>query len=138
MVLTFLGSVLQAGWALLIDRSERQVRAAVRVLEARGLVVVEHGHTGWRGRGEYGRLVPRRSGVRAWRGDEERLTVTMPEGSPTLYSTRWVHTRDVEYLRQGVPSSGLRVWLTERHREHEERLAPAVLRDATEFGRLGG
>jgi hypothetical protein len=95
-------------------RSERQVRAAVRALEGRALVVVTRGCTGWRGTGEYGRLVelPHFS-------LEPVLTVREGERHPDRPA--WVAARDVEFGRAGMPTYGLLVWLPERHEASEAR-----------------
>ncbi len=96
-------------------RSERQVRAAVRALEGRALVVITRGCTGWRGTGEYGRLVelPHFS-------LEPVLTVREGERHPDRPG--WVAARDVEFGRLGMPTYGLLVALPERHEASEARL----------------
>jgi MarR family len=96
-----------------ISRSERQVRAAVRALEARGLVVITRG-SGWRGAGDHGRLVA------PWhRRDLPALTAR--EGEPGPGKPGYVAARDVEFVRQGMPSYVLLVWLPERREASQAR-----------------
>lgn len=99
-----------------IDRSERQVRAAVRALESRSLVVVTKGYTGWNGRGEFGPYI---SYVEFDRKDKE---FTPPPGIENLRRVEYDGPtgRIAEYrgwIRRGMPAHGLWVWLPENRDE---------------------
>jgi hypothetical protein len=109
-------------------RGERQVRAAVRALEGRALVVITREYTGWRGAGEYGRLVA----LPHYNPDQPELepVLTVHAGERWPY-TRWgVATRDVQFGRAGMPTYGLLVFLPERHEAREARFAAWVARFA--------
>ena len=106
--------------------SERRTRAVARSLEARRLVVITREHTGWRGAGEYGRLVPRYS----WdRGDvPAALVLKAGETWPLRRAFHsevdletWEAKHDIEFIRNGVPTSGLLVWLPENRRQWRAR-----------------
>jgi hypothetical protein len=45
-----------------VGKSDRQIRAAVHALERRGLVVLEKRSGGFKGEGQYGRLLPKFAG----------------------------------------------------------------------------
>jgi hypothetical protein len=99
--------------AQVTGRSERQVRAAVRALEGRALVVITRGCTGWRGAGVYGRLVE----LPHFNPDQPELepVLTVRAGERHPARPAWVAARDVEFGRAGMPTYGLLVWLPERH-----------------------
>jgi MarR family len=105
-----------------LGRSQRQVRAAVRALEARKLVVITRDHIGWRGAGEYGRL--RRSYGSA-DGDLPRVKVRAgePWPIPSRRPGEFVASKDVEFVRAGMPTFGLLVWLSEDRERWEAELA---------------
>lgn len=100
-------------------RSDRQVRTAVRSLEGRALVVITREYTGWRGAGEYGRLVA----LPHWNPDQPELepVLTVHAGERWPYTRRGVAARDVEFGRAGMPTYGLLVFLPERHEAREAR-----------------
>jgi hypothetical protein len=117
-------------------RSARQVRTAVRALEARGLVVLTRGATGWKGRGEYGRW------VRVHDDDPaDPRIVTVQPGEEIPHKPGWVvrdqpivnerhgwriEPRPVAYIRAGMPVSGLQVWLTARKAASDEEGRRAI------------
>ena len=86
-----------------LDRSQRQIRAAVRALEARELVIVRKGYQGWRGLGEYGKI----KYIYSDKGWEER-------GKPKILETFTNRLgNEVRTYRAGMPVYGLWVWLPE-------------------------
>jgi len=96
--------------AAALKLSERRTRALVASLEARELVTVIRSAVGWRGAGEYGRLVGRGA------YDNRPVVLTLSKGD-----------RDgVEFVRQGMPVYGLHVWLSVRYAAWEARIAAAV------------
>jgi hypothetical protein len=107
-------------------RGERQVRAAVRALEGRALVVITREYTGWRGTGEYGRLVA----LPHWNPDQPELepVLTVHAGERHPGRPGWVAARDVQFGRAGMPTYGLLVFLPERHEAREARYRAAVAR----------
>jgi hypothetical protein len=89
-----------------LRRSQRQIRRAVHALEARGLVIITSGFTRWRGAGEYGHKVKRRD----FHGDVPATrTISRPGWHGTQLERDWV--------RAGMPTYGLWVWLPERHQQ---------------------
>ena len=95
--------------------SDRQIRRAVHSLADRDLVVLTKEHGGWKGQGEYGKLVSRR-----WSSDNDVPTAfTVKKGEPWPlpdiegdYHHGWTATRDVEFIRNGMPTgASLFVWL---------------------------
>ena len=107
-------------------RSDRQVRTAVRSLEGRALVVITREYTGWRGAGEYGRLVA----LPHFNPDQPELepVLTVREGEPWPGRPGWKAARDVEFGRAGMPTYGLLVFLPERHEAREARHRALVAR----------
>jgi hypothetical protein len=105
-----------------LQRSQRQIRTAVHALETRGLVIVKRGHTGWRGRGEYGRLSQR------WRERDASLptALTVKAGERWPGSQWYRARRDTEFVRNGMPTYGLLVWSLAKHAEKEARYAELV------------
>jgi hypothetical protein len=102
------------------SRSPRQVRTAVHALEARGLVVITKGATGWKGRGDYG------GGWSCVRpGDDDpddpRIRTTQHSSGGRKFTAHWI--------RPGVPVFGLQVWLPAvkaRAEEAERRRLDAI------------
>jgi hypothetical protein len=95
--------------------SERRARAVARSLEARGLVVIAMRQTGWRGEGEYGRLRQRSY-------QETDLPTAMVVKAGETFPRRraykrdvdmetWLAKHDIEFVRNGMPTAGLYVWL---------------------------
>jgi hypothetical protein len=114
-------------------RSPRQIRTAVTALEHRGLVVLTRGHLGWRGAGEYGPLASRNS-WRAGSHPELPTALAVKEGDPWPRSRWSVAIRDVEFVRVGMPTYGLHVWLTEAHERREACYAESVARARAMLG----
>lgn len=106
-------------------RSPRQVRTAVHALEARGLVAITTGETGWRGRGDYGHW--RHAGP-SERDDPRTVTVQPGSRTPAGWTLRENFPAPVTFIRGGVPVSGLLVWLPERKvaAEDTKRTALAI------------
>jgi hypothetical protein len=103
-------------------RSERQVRTAVHGLETRELVVVTYGHTGWKGRGDYGRWVrangaPVKDG--GWADDLSDPRIRVAVMSIPWSQMRGRNKKARSYIiRGGMPVFGLRVWLPERQAQN--------------------
>jgi hypothetical protein len=115
------------------DRSPRQVRTAARALEARGLVAITKGATGWKGRGDYGRWVYPRQRFYDWTPDDDPADpriVTVKPGDPIPHKPGWIVLPDspqpVTFIRAGVPVSGLQVWLTARKAASDEEGRRAI------------
>jgi hypothetical protein len=96
--------------------SERRARAVARSREARGLVVIAMRQTGWRGEGEYGRLVQRSP----YNQGDLPTAMVVKAGERFPRRRAWkcdvdMETReakhDIEFVRNGVPTAGLYVWL---------------------------
>lgn len=99
-----------------LQRSPRQVLAAVRSLEGRGLVVITRETIGWNE--GVGRLAA------GYRGDCPAV-LTVEEGEPWPNKPGYVARRRTEFYRVGTPVHGLAVWLPERREQHAERTKQA-------------
>jgi hypothetical protein len=103
------------------DRSPRQIRAAVMALEGRGLVTTDLRQIGWTGAGEYGPLAARDSvGYAGWYKPGADNYPDLPTALTVKAGDHWpaskpgfprVAKRDTEFVRLGMPTYGLRVWL---------------------------
>jgi DNA-binding transcriptional ArsR family regulator len=112
-------TVAELGAAL--GASQRQIRTAVRSLEARGLVAVTNEFIGWQGTGSYGRLCRRR-----WK-DEPPANLVAEPGDPWPIPAGYsrVTTKQTEFIYQGMPIHGLMVWLPDRLAQQKQRQADA-------------
>jgi len=113
-------------WALTITDlatplklTERRARVVARSLEARGLVIITNEHIDWRGQGEYGNLEKKHRDDTA----PTALLVKKGERWPRRRAFRdevdpetWTALKDTEFIRAGVPTSGLLIWLPEGRR----------------------
>jgi hypothetical protein len=118
-----------SGLAAITGRSARHVRTAVASLERREMVVTTRGSVGWKGEGEYGRLVR----THRWDGQTLPVAKVVRKGEQMPHSTygrRSVAPWDVELGRQGMPVFGTLVWLPERRAEAEAESAARVARFA--------
>jgi hypothetical protein len=117
-------------------RPPRQVRTAVHALEARGLVVITKGATGWKGRGDYGRWVYAQPGDAA-----DPRVVTVQPGDPIPHRPGWEvlasATQPVTFIRAGVPVSGLQVWLTATMAASDEEYRRAIAAIEARLSRPG-
>ena len=110
------------------DEGHRLVRIIrrARSLEQRGLVIITKEHTGWRGTGEYGHLIERPHGDTT---TPAALSVKAGERWPKRSAMavdvddHWRAKRDTEFIRSGVPTAGLLVWLPENRRRWSAREA---------------
>lgn len=99
--------------------SDRQVRTAVYSLYRRDMVVLTKEHAGWKGRGEYGRLVPRRL---SWARDVP-TALTVKAGEPWPGKEGYTAARDTEFIFNGMPTgASLCVWLPESRAERLDGL----------------
>jgi hypothetical protein len=110
--------------------SDRQMRAAVRALERRGLVVITKEFIGWTGVGEYGSRFPAWQFVEHPRGEWVRSRDN-PTG-PMRHTRMVADPDDPRWVRgfnkpvgarepQGMPRAGLLVWLAEKRASWLER-----------------
>jgi hypothetical protein len=106
--------------------TERRARAVARSLEARGLVIISKEHLRWRGEGEYGHLAQRIFAVN--KDAPTALLVKKGERWPYRRACRyevdfrtWMAKRDTEFVKSGVPTFGLLVWLPENRRRWRAR-----------------
>ena len=104
--------------ATAVKRSPQQVRTAVAALERREQVVVLHRqHVGWKGRGEYGRLVRKH-----WRDDDAVPTeLVVEKGQPWPFREGYFARERIELCREGVPVVGLLIWSADAY---AARLSP--------------
>ena len=102
--------------------SDRQIRKAVHSLAERDLVVLTKEHGGWKGRGEYGLVKSRR-----WLSDSDVPTAfVVKEGEPWPGNPDYVAKRDIEFIRNGMPTgASLFVWLPENRAKRLESMAEA-------------
>lgn len=100
-----------------------QARRAARALERRGLVVITKGSSGWKGVGDYGPLMQRRSLCNGY-GDAISTAKVIKQGEPCPWSPKWYRwyraSREVELVRAGMPTPALFVWLPEKRAAHLE------------------
>ncbi|MBV9320872.1 MAG: hypothetical protein JO106_13350 [Mycobacterium sp.] len=112
-----------------------QARRAARALERRGLVVITKGSSGWKGVGDYGPLMQRRSLCNGY-GHAISTAKVIKQGEP--WSPKWYRwyraSRDVELVRGGMPTPALFVWLPEKRAAHLQ----ADIRQTTGLGRALG
>lgn len=90
-------------------------------------MVLTKEHGGWKGQGEYGKLVSRR-----WSSDNDVPTAfTVKKGEPWPlpdiegdYHHGWTATRDVEFIRNGMPTgASLFVSLPQNRAKYLKRMA---------------
>jgi hypothetical protein len=124
-------SMTVAELAQRIDRSDGQIRRAVRSLESRGLVILQRIMLGHKGIGEYGPLrvkdeVKFQRGSK--RGQDIPTAVSVKAGDPWPLRPGLIATVDTEFYREGMPTPGLIIALPHRRLlalkawcEHRER-----------------
>ena len=115
--------------AAALKLTERRACTVARSLEARGLVVITKEHLGWRGEGEYGHLTKRAYAVN--KDAPTALLVKKGEHWPfrrgltakgwDVDAETWTAQKDTEFVKAGVPTSGLLVWLPENRRKYVAR-----------------
>jgi hypothetical protein len=126
-----------------VDASGRQVRAAVRALERRGLVVITKEHIGWSGGGEYGKRNPAWQFVEHPLGDRVRrrdnpvgrMRLTRMVADPD--DPRWVrgfYKPVGQREPQGMPRAGLLVWLPQQRLAWLERRIETAQQISRAFG----
>lgn len=112
--------------------SPRQIRTAIHSLELRGLVVVTHEHLRWEGRGRYGSLRRRKK----WGDDVDRAPdlVAEPGDDWPPRPGEYVAAIRTEFVLDGMPVHGLRVWLPERRKQWKQERTKRINELLAAFG----